>query len=499
MGIPYYFYVIARKYPGILDSVLPNPTHYLIFDYNALIHPASQSYLAKVTKPPKDIEKPILKEVHTFTKNIMDIVKPEKETKIYIDGVAPLAKMNQQRRRRFLSVFRKQLAEVPTLWDSNQISPGTPFMKKLHHSIRAYMRPYKYTLSTSDEPGEGEHKIFKTLPSLPHQDIKVIYGLDADLIMLSLISRIPNIYLFREENQYLNIDALRTGILHDLKHHYHFDFHYEHPYDDQAQQMIETYIVICFILGNDFLPHPIHLHLKKGGLEELMILASDIHHQIPLIHNDTLNWQFIAKLLERLAQQENDKVYDTLTQYYHKRPHTEPDLENYPLNHKDPFVHEMLFQIDRSKWRLHYYKHVFGNYESATVKNACELYLRGIDWTYRYYKQQPKDSTWYYPYAYAPSIRDLSNHINSHLHLFQTPIAYPPDQFVSPSVQLLCIMPESSLPDKEKEYLHSHQLEYLFPKQFQVHTFMKNLLWECSPILPPMHHQILTSDPKLSS
>lgn len=501
MGIPYYFYVIARKYPGILDSKLPK-THYLIFDFNALVHPASQDYLASVKKIPKDLEKPILKHVNIFTQKIIDQVQPEKQVQIYIDGVAPLAKMNQQRRRRFLSVFRRELANVPCIWDSNQISPGTPFMKKLHTSLKNYIKknnaPYTFTLSTSDDPGEGEHKIFKNIPT---DGTKVIYGMDADLIMLALMSQVPNIYLFREENVYLNIDALREGILHDLKHHYHFDFDYETPTDPIAIQMIETYITVCFILGNDFLPHPIHVHLKKGGLEELMIITSDIYNRlkIPLIHDDTLNWMFISKLFEALAHQEQDKIFDALTEYHRKRPHHEADLENYPLLNKDPFVHNMLFKIDRTKWRLHYYKHTFGNNDTSTVRHACDLYLKGIEWTYRYYKKQPKDNDWYYPYAYAPSIRDISNHLNSHLTEFDTPKTFPPEKFVSPSVQLLCIMPETSLPEKEKQYMKQYQLDYLFPSTFKIHTFMKNLLWECIPILPPMNHQILTSDPKLSS
>lgn len=85
-----------------------------------------------------------------------------------LDGVAPRAKMNQQRSRRFRSAqeakeadekreeFRKLLAKqngtnldeelqehvIKKTWDSNVITPGTPFMDILAASLR-YWVAYK--------------------------------------------------------------------------------------------------------------------------------------------------------------------------------------------------------------------------------------------------------------------------------------------------------------------------------------------------------------------
>ncbi len=87
---------------------------------------------------------------------------------LYLDGVAPRAKMNQQRSRRFRSaqdakeadekrdelnkLLRKQsrrnvdeeLGEevIKKTWDSNVITPGTPFMDVLAASLR-YWVAYK--------------------------------------------------------------------------------------------------------------------------------------------------------------------------------------------------------------------------------------------------------------------------------------------------------------------------------------------------------------------
>jgi 5'-3' exoribonuclease 2 len=85
-----------------------------------------------------------------------------------VDGVAPRAKMNQQRARRFRSAqeakeadekkeeFQKMVAKqngskadqdleehvVQKTWDSNVITPGTPFMDILAASLR-YWIAYK--------------------------------------------------------------------------------------------------------------------------------------------------------------------------------------------------------------------------------------------------------------------------------------------------------------------------------------------------------------------
>lgn len=528
MGIPHYFYVITRKYAGILLQQLPShkPCTHLLFDYNSLIHPASQQFLKDLKKQPKDLEKGILQEVWKCTQEIIEIVRPEKSVQIFIDGVAPIAKMNQQRRRRFLSIYRKKLSGLESLWDSNTISPGTTFMGRLHASLKAHIRlnkqHYQYYLSTSDEPGEGEHKIFKRLreKQVDNQDVKVIYGMDADLIMLSLISNFENIYLMRDNSTYLDINALRKGILMDLYHNYHLNFEesvLENPFSEKAREIIESYIVLCFILGNDFIPHPIHINLKKGGHEELIMHAVNLWNKtdIPIvdINTNTIQWNFITQLLDTLSMTENDTVYKTVYDYKNKKALSEPDIENYPLIHKDPFIDEMLYHIDKNKWRQYYYKHLFNTAlnDTTIIKNSCDLYIKGILWTYQYYKQIPKDPNWYYPYAYAPSIRDISNHLNIHIQEYEQlkkrwEEKHPIDTFITPIEQLLSILPEEShhcLPVKYQNIIQKHHLSYLFPKEYKIHTFLKNQLWECIPILPPMNiqyiHQTLTSEPKLSS
>ena len=527
MGIPHYFYVITRSYEGILLSKLPkNVTcNHFMMDYNGLIHPASYKYLKNIeNKKPKDIEKEIIKEVWNTTQDIIDIVKPTKTVEIFIDGVAPIAKMNQQRRRRFLAIKRKKMINQDIIWDSNAISPGTTFMTKLHASIRAYIRhnkkDFNYYFSSSDEAGEGEHKLFERLNRLysSSEDVKLIYGMDADLIMLSLLSHIKNIYLLREKQQsleefiYLDIDKLRIGIIKDLKYNYGFRCS-QNAIDDsyciEAKQLIESYIVICFLLGNDFLPHSIGLQLKKGGLEEILQQASKLWNELDIpvvdIETETIQWTFIAKLLENLSKTEDQKFFDELYRYFNKKPFfdtEEQELEAYPLINKDENVKYLLFNIDRNKWRSHYYNKLLNCKinDSTVIINSCSMYLTGILWIYQYYKRKNYDPNWYYPYLYPPTLRDIANFLNVNINLYDNMHKYWVQKykkhlFVNPIIQLISILPRESkncLPIKyQKLMTENKMLEYLYPDEYQLSTFLKNYLWECSPILPNMNIKLV--------
>ena len=143
-----------------------------------------------------------------------------------VDGVAPRAKMNQQRGRRFRSAKEAELNEKKAKdrgeklpdevrFDSNCITPGTPFMVRLQEQLKYFVnnkistdglwRQCKVILSGHETPGEGEHKIMdfirheKSLPGYDPNTRHCLYGLDADLIMLGLCSHDPHFSLLREE------------------------------------------------------------------------------------------------------------------------------------------------------------------------------------------------------------------------------------------------------------------------------------------------------------
>jgi len=180
MGVPAFYRWLSEKYPKIVNEVLekraayidgveipldlteanPNGLEYdnLYVDMNGLIHPCSH---------PEDREAPTTEEemyinITTYVDRLFNAVRPRRVLFLAIDGVAPRAKMNQQRSRRFRAakeakerqeMMNDVMTEIHELglefdsrgkkggmeWDSNVITPGTEFMYKLSHYIRFYI------------------------------------------------------------------------------------------------------------------------------------------------------------------------------------------------------------------------------------------------------------------------------------------------------------------------------------------------------------------------
>jgi hypothetical protein len=194
---------------------LANKVEYLFFDQNSLIHPCSHQILA--TNEDKylcildDIERTnviefdIIQNCINYTRLIINIINP-KQVFIMIDGVAPRSKMNQQRERRYKSHFFKELEIGKSfLWDSNKITPGTEFMEKLTKEL--HLQFPNFTISDSNEPGEGEHKMMQILSNTNEINGNIlIYGLDC-------VTEDTPLLLLNENNQ---IEIKTVGNLNNI-------------------------------------------------------------------------------------------------------------------------------------------------------------------------------------------------------------------------------------------------------------------------------------------
>ena len=132
------------------------------------------------------------------------MVRPTSTFFVAFDGVAPLAKMEQQRTRRYKGAhFDVQNTSATSDFQLSSITPGTLFMNKLMKEIqKEFLGIPTVMVSTSNEEGEGEHKLFQHIRDHgnPETDVTVVYGLDADLIMLSLfhVEYAKHIFVCRE-------------------------------------------------------------------------------------------------------------------------------------------------------------------------------------------------------------------------------------------------------------------------------------------------------------
>jgi 5''-3'' exonuclease len=283
-----YFKNVYEDYPEILIKHIEGNNN-LFLDLNCAIHPCCKNIIdnyntVKVNK--EILEKKMINEVITYLKFILEKTNPN-FLFVAIDGVAPTAKMTQQRLRRYKSVLDKQrikdikkklnIEENKTVWDTNAISPGTIFMNKLSNAINSYLSSLKIKVIFSDSfiPGEGEHKILDYIKHNTIEGNTIIYGLDADLIMLAMVSRKNNIYLLRESVQfgktdtsvllYFDINLFKIKLLGKLRELIYEKDESYHIENHNLLRLIDDYIFICFLLGNDFLPHNLSVDLRYNG------------------------------------------------------------------------------------------------------------------------------------------------------------------------------------------------------------------------------------------
>lgn len=540
MGIPFYFRVITQEFHGILSATPPikcdSASSYYV-DFNGMIHQAAQRVIRRPlaeTSAYADIEATICDETWNYLKECVGVLKPG-AVHICVDGVAPIAKMVQQRKRRFLSLKRHQLEKTAPVWDTNNITPGTTFMTKLQSSMQARIRTERgFTLSAADEPGEGEHKIFAQIAAAPATGGPYyIYGLDADLIMLSLMAHRPGIYLMRETvdgprgprgpsdaaYMYLDVDKLRIGILTQVIEKYKWTVDpvvIHDPFGPEARNTIESYLVLCFLLGNDFLPHITSLSLTKNGHVKILNAAQTVQGKI--VVDGKIQMEALLQVLRELQRDETETFLAINTEYLNKRFYgsaatgakaggsaaTGAGRENadswYPMENKDTALATAI-SLAGQKWRPVYYKHCFNTKinDTLTVMMASTLFLRGIPWTYAYYKRDKIDAAWYYPYGYAPSLQDLANILSVSVAEFDGVLdewrrTRAPLTFVHPDVQLLTVLPPSSVPPLLQKYTTdpAHGLAHLFPLDYPIKTYLCDKLWQCVPVLPPIDIDLVT-------
>ena len=500
MGIPYYFYSLTQKYNNIMSNNKPTELDIYCIDFNGIIHNVAQDIIKKYKDTVENvnndnIEREIIEGVWN---RIMYYIENYKATKYIIcaDGVAPLAKMFQQRKRRYLNIYKNILDNVNIIWDTNAITPGTLFMEKLNTYIRRNINDdcnkNKVIYCGSDECGEGEHKIFKMIKDVPIDDKIIIHGLDADLIILSLMSRKENIYLMREVKDlhtnntiynYLNIKELRKAILCELKTNWDINFEYD------ENDLIETYCTACSILGNDFIPHLLTIELKNNGIDTLLSATKrSIKTNGLLVNNGVINHNCLIDIFKDLANTEDEDIHRICERYIKKR---QPDNKSTPsdyygLKNKDPLINTIY--NSPNKWRQEYYRIIFDNnisIDSTVMFNACNNYIKGIYWVYSYYKGMDIDCEWYYPYNYPPTIKDILNHSIAN----EVPILNNNNNFVPSYIQLLIVLPKYSvklLSKKHQRYMLDMYtgLFHMYPVKYNIQTFLKTQLWECSPILP---------------
>ena len=526
MGVPTLFKkIISNKfYKNIHKGIKNGQTDcdYFFMDYNGIVYNAYENIKKDIEEnnySKNKIEELVLEEVIRMTQDLIcNVTKPKKLTYIALDGPAPRAKMVQQRSRRYKAVIEKEfmhdlknkfkMNESKESWDrSANISPGTEFMEKLSNRIIKAMKDKTFQIHNSNmkiifnngnTPGEGEHKFLHLLRNMRTMESKkndkiYLYGRDADLIILAVCTHKTNIHIIREialENDphlneiyegykylELNIDNLKNGFYHDIIR--------KDSYKEKEGIVVNKknkicllndYIFLTFLAGNDFVLSLPFLKIKKNALGKIINIYQDIKDDFEdyLVIFDfrkdkkpSINIPFLRKIYEKGYEKEDEwmkndiqkeidkylngyldertkeqeskisefeKIKSRYTHLHIASPH-HPLFEKYQ---KD--IRSLDYNKDYEEWKNDYYNYFLGTNEKENINLCIENYLESLYFTLNYYFIGCPSWSWHYKFRIAPLLGDVFHYLeeNKNIDKFNN---FELNKPFTPFQQLLFILP----------------------------------------------------------
>ena len=513
MGIPAYYRTLCDTVPNLLLNKLSRDITIgsLWIDFNCIVYhcirrPGTKTYSGEERV---QWENDLIIIVCNYVKQLIRECNLEEGGLVFlgVDGVVPMAKMRQQRKRRFKSAWlveheMKLGKPYEDKWDTNSITPGTAFMERLGSSLSQH----GWIVSTADEPGEGEQKVFNLLRKTGAQGKGcVIYGLDADLILMSLYQQLhqkEDIFLFRECTEFgCKMDKEEYRFLHVQTLVQTIGKKY---INQERKKYIIDYCAVMMLLGNDFIPHGIWFTIKDGGHACLEDILEKVRGDFGQIITDDIHWNknCLTEILKHLAALEDKNmgtwIYKKFQRIVRRSRETEPwqqNIDNWnqlPIEEQDEkrllSVHKDNYIKLSPSWRTLYNEAYLSAYNDKDVKVRAQIYCQGLEWALSYLTGFRAVSwTWMYPWSYSPLWQDVINNIDSvSLPVYE-------NLNVLPQEQLALVLPLSSwwlIRDASLK-----KLPYLLPHMWKFNlefcTAGKRMMWECDPHVPLLTPQRL--------
>lgn len=511
MGVPKFFRWLSERYPLINQRLVDNSEFDCFYlDMNGIIHNCSQKEPTELLQT----EEELFQKIFSYTEHLFRIVRPRKLMYLAIDGVAPRAKMNQQRSRRFRSIkeleknqelIKKNNPISPeklNIFDSNCITPGTQFMRNLSFSFKKWLenkinydpewqQGCDIIFSGSEVPGEGEHKIMNYIRKIQNlnkprsKNLRhCLYGLDADLIMLGLVAHENQFTLLREKLQWkgTQINSNTTQSLKQFKNSAGDEFHLleisllrdmlylefkpkeKFLYEYKIEKIVDDFIFMCMLIGNDFLPSLPHLSIASGGLNLLVRSYKEIQKNSRgyLTKKYQMHIGRVELFLEKLSN-EAEKFFFSQTEKSKEEKNLEKDYK------KNYYSSKLNFD----------YSSVQGNQKLQKLKFH---YIQGLSWCLFYYHKGCPSWNWFFPEYYSPLTSDLKD-------LKFLKIRFTKGRPFEPLIQLLSVLPPKSslfLPLSFSKLMNDDisPIINFYPKNFKMDLNGKKNLWEGVVLLP---------------
>lgn len=533
MGISKFYgqWVAKLVYPGLINKRVGRKVAALMLDMNGIIHECAQvvygygngdnKEVARVARetPAEAMEFKLFEAINVRLSELVEELHPTQWLVMAVDGPAILAKVSQQRSRRFKSgmthvpdagekngeLTTAQPPPEPPAFNSNCITPGTKFMQRLDASIQGWIlnnknhpiMPSNIIYSPHTVRGEGEHKIFDYLRQGVVKDLDgavVIHGLDADLIVVSCLmadqAPEPVSIMMYHDGQRLDIvsiDALRACIHRDLG-------------GEEIHQSIRDFVLLSYLIGNDFLPHMVPFE-HVGDSMRLMFRTYKQTKQ-PLTDDDgNIIWTNLAKFVQVLADQEPAMMKEVATKQF-KYPSPAIEASTRRVKRADGGLN-VTFNYDkfRQLWydnallpRTEIGRRILGREQApqSGIDGMVEEFMRGMQWTFRYYTAGTREvsTAFIYKYRHAPLLVDLAAGMKAGGPTSQSVAFNPEDPQFTAAHQLVSVMPPSSIefiPNMFRRLLlRNGLLADLSPAKFIVELEGKDQDYQGIVVLPPL-------------
>jgi len=529
MGVPGFFKWLLDnkkklKSKNLIRDNINKKVRYLMLDTNCLLHPCVNAVKDKIKnkrenkKTREQIEDEIILLIETRIMEMIDIINPE-YIYIAIDGVAPIAKILQQRQRRHRYLYDTKIklkydntneeinnvdevtrddgitvSRIPI--SSIELTPGTEYMERINKRIIGLVKKIgeekkiKYVYSSYHVQGEGEHKILQYLrKNIKSEDTIVIYGLDADLLFLALSLGIEyDLYIMREKAIFQN----KTLEIEDEINYNYVEINELHLMINKLNIKTNDFIMLCYLVGNDFIPGLLTTDIKRNGLDKII---SSYEEARKFINKDIIEENKDGKLIIN---------YDLVLEIFKKLEYTEwgiwkninrdkfdkSDIEKQKNLNKfisgENMNTECLEKIEFSN-ETEYYNYYLGINDSVIDKNIIKKivkdYITGMEWCINYYLDDCKSWSWGYNFMIAPLIKDIIKYFPKIIKLDNA------KRELCPVEQLLLAIPIDTY-----KYVISNELitkirknreiGYMFPESYDIDINKESLFWKCQVKIP---------------
>jgi 5'-3' exonuclease len=253
------------------------------------------------------------------------------------------------------------------------------------------------------------------------------------------------------------------------------------------------------LLGNDFLPHSLSVHVRDDGHDvlsrDLLSLEKEGKFLLTELNGlQTLNLSCLREILSRWATNEEDAILQTIRKkrsMKHSTNQVDPEqvLQAVPLEWDVEQEVVTYKKNEEGKFRIEFlpcWKRVYADkwLKGHSLEDLVNHYIYGVQWIYDYYTgQRPIPMSWMFPASLPPLWTDIVSRMPDSLPSLSLSLLL--DLRLQPQQQLTMVLPLSSwylIRNRRFRALPTEYPQY-FPKAFGFFSVGRRHLWECEPTI----------------